>query len=94
MDVWFDEWEIRARDSIPGKLNEGLEGFEAFVLVWSAHAHKSNWVRQELSTAIMRAVNEHSAKIVPCLLDETPLLPLSLTVGVLISLLGMKGSPN
>jgi hypothetical protein len=76
MDVWFDEWEIRAGDSIPGKLNEGLQGFEAFVLVWSAHAHNSNWVRQELSTAIMRAMNEQSAKIVPCLLDETPLPPL------------------
>ena len=36
IDVWFDEWEVQAGDSIPGKLNEGLANFDAFVLVWSA----------------------------------------------------------
>jgi hypothetical protein len=73
IDVWFDEWEIRAGDSIPGKLDEGLVAFDAFVLLWSAHAHRSNWVRQELNSAIMRAMQDGSAKIVPCLLDKTPL---------------------
>jgi len=73
IDVWFDEWEIRAGDSIPGKLDEGLEAFDAFILVWSAPAKRSNWVRQELHSAIMRAMEGNFAKIVPCLLDETPL---------------------
>jgi hypothetical protein len=73
IDVWFDEWEIQAGDSIPGKLNEGLEAFDAFVLVWSAPAKRSNWVRQELNSAIMRAMKDGSAKIIPCLMDETPL---------------------
>jgi len=76
IDVWFDEWELQAGDSIPGKLNEGLAAFDAFVLVWSADANRSNWVRQELHSAIMRAVKDGSAKIVPCLLDQTPLPPL------------------
>ena len=76
LDVWFDEWEIQAGDSIPGKLNEGLEAFDAFVLPWSANATRSNWVRQELHSAVMRAVNTGSAKIVPCMLDETALPPL------------------
>jgi len=73
IDVWFDDWEIQAGDSIPGKLNEGLSAFDAFILLWSVHANKSNWVRQELHSAIMRAMSSGSAKIVPCLLDETPL---------------------
>jgi hypothetical protein len=76
IEVWFDEWEIQAGDSIPGKLNEVLEAFDAFVLVWSAHANRSNWVRQELHAAIMRAMKSGSAKIIPCLLDDTPLPPL------------------
>jgi TIR domain len=76
MDVWFDEWEIQAGDSIPGKLNTGLAGFDAFILVWSANADRSNWVRQELNSAIMRSIQDNSAKIVPCLLDATPLPPL------------------
>ena len=76
IDVWFDEWEIQAGDSIPGKLNEGLAAFDAFVLLWSSEANRSNWVRQELHTAVMRAVQDGSAKIVPCLLDGTPMPPL------------------
>src|SRR5271165_516437 len=73
IDVWFDEWELQAGDSIPGKLNEGLAAFDAFVLLWSADADRSNWVRQELHSAIMRAIKDDSAKIIPCLLDETQL---------------------
>jgi hypothetical protein len=73
MDVWFDEWELQAGDSIPGKLNEGLEGFNAFILVWSANANRSNWVRHELNSAIMRSVKDDTAKIIPCMIDDTPL---------------------
>jgi hypothetical protein len=76
IEVWFDEWEIQAGDSIPGKLNEGLTAFEAFILLWSASADRSNWVRQELNSAIMHAMSHTSAKIIPCLLDDTPLPPL------------------
>jgi TIR domain len=57
-------------------LNTGLEAFEAFILLWSVNAERSNWVRQELNAAIMRAIQNNSAKIVPCLLDSTPLPPL------------------
>lgn len=42
IDVWFDDWEIQAGDSIPGKLNEGLADFDAFVLLWSVNAKRSN----------------------------------------------------
>jgi|GEM_PF-767664 len=76
MDVWFDEWELQAGDSIPGKLNSGLEGFKAFILVWSANASRSDWVRQELHYAIMRSVKDQSTKIIPCMVDDTPLPPL------------------
>lgn len=73
IDVWFDEWELQAGDSIPGKLNSGLEAFDAFILLWSANASRSNWVRQELYSAIMLAMSDGTSKIIPCMLDETPL---------------------
>jgi len=76
LDVWFDDWEIRAGDSIPGKLNEALTGFDAFILLWSTNAQRSDWVRQELESAIMYAMKTKAAKVVPCLLDDTPLPPL------------------
>lgn len=78
VEVWFDEWRIKAGDSIPGRLNEGLEGFDAFVVLWSAQASRSAWVRQELNTAIMRALADPTGRtrVVPCSLDDTPLPPL------------------
>jgi len=75
-DVWFDEWEIRAGDSIPGKLNEGLADFDVFILLWSVNAARSNWVRREFESAIHRVVESRKARVVPCLLDDTPLPPL------------------
>ncbi len=72
-NVWFDEWEIRAGDSIPGKLNDGLADFDVFILLWSGNAARSNWVRRELESAIHRIIETGRARIIPCLLDDTPL---------------------
>jgi len=73
VEVWFDEWEIRAGDSIPGKINEALENFDTFILVWSEHAAGSNWVRAELEAALHRRINDRSGRVIPVILDETPL---------------------
>lgn len=75
-DVWFDEWSIQAGESIPGKLNEGLHSFDVFVLIWSARANASSWVNQELEAAIMLSRGQPEKRIVPVILDETPLPPL------------------
>ncbi len=75
-DPWFDEWEISAGDSIPGKLDEGLASFGVFLILWSVSSSKSNWVRKELSAAVTRVIHDKSARIIPCALDETPLPPL------------------
>ena len=75
-DVWFDEWEIRAGDSIPGKLNEGLSAFGTFVLMWSVDAARSNWVRREVAAAITRGMEDASLRVIPIRLDDTELPPL------------------
>jgi len=76
VDVWFDEWKIKAGDSIPGRLNEGLKAFDAFLLLWSAKASRSGWVRQELNSAVVRAMKRKTARVIPCVLDSTTLPPL------------------
>jgi sugar phosphate isomerase/epimerase len=43
--VWFGEWEIRPGDSIPAKIEEGLEHSRVLVLCMSAHAFGSDWAR-------------------------------------------------
>ncbi len=36
--VWFDEWEIKPGDSIPAKIEHGLENSRVLVLCMSANA--------------------------------------------------------
>ncbi len=71
--VWFDEWTIRPGDSIPGAIDEGLSGFGTFALVWSEAASKSRWVKTEMEAAVTRWIGDPSIRLVPVLLDSTPL---------------------
>ena len=48
--VWFDEWEIRPGDSIPAKIEEGLERSRVLVLCMSANAFGSDWAQLESAT--------------------------------------------
>ncbi len=72
-DIWFDEWEIRAGDSIPGKVSDALERVETVIVLWSSNASASRWVRAELEAAIQAGLNDGSLRLVPVVLDETPL---------------------
>ena len=48
--VWFDEWELRPGDSIPSKIEEGLERSRVMVLCMSANAFGSDWAQLESGT--------------------------------------------
>lgn len=74
--VWLDEWEIQPGDSIPGKLNEGLGRFAVFLLLWSNNAAGSRWVKSEIESAIHAVMSDPARKVIPVLLDDTPLPPL------------------
>ena len=71
--VWFDEWEIRPGDSIPGAIDQGLTQFNVFALAWSDAAAKSQWVRTEMDAAVTRLLNDSTLRIVPVILDRTSL---------------------
>ncbi len=52
LKVWFDEWVLKPGDSIPAKIEEGLEYSRVRVLVlcMSAHAFGSDWAQLEAGT--------------------------------------------
>ena len=50
LKVWFDEWVLKAGDSIPAKIEEGLEHSRVLVLCMSAHAFGSDWAQLESGT--------------------------------------------
>lgn len=71
--VWFDEWEIAAGDSIVEKIDEGLTDCSHFLILWSEHAAKSNWVRRELQSALAKAISDGKPRVIPVCLDNSPL---------------------
>lgn len=70
--VWFDEWTIRPGDSIPSAVESGLTRFDTFVLVWSEAASRSRWVRTEMEAALDRWLKGDPCRLIPLLLDATP----------------------
>ena len=71
--VWFDEWTIRPGDQIPGAIDQGLGGFDTFALIWSERSSRSQWVKAEMEAAVIRWNNEDTIRLIPVLLDGTPL---------------------
>ena len=52
--VWFDEWVFKPGDSIPAKIEEGLEHSRVLVLCMSANAFGSDWAQLEAGTCWWR----------------------------------------
>jgi TIR domain len=66
--VWVDHSNIHGGDQISESVSKGLGWCDAFLLIWSDAASKSEWVKQEWSAA-----NSNHKKIIPCLLDGAKL---------------------
>ncbi|MBI5385777.1 MAG: toll/interleukin-1 receptor domain-containing protein [Verrucomicrobia bacterium] len=50
LKLWFDEWVLKPGDSIPAKIEEGLEHSRVLVLCMSANAFGSDWAQLEAGT--------------------------------------------
>ena len=50
LKVWFNEWKIKSGDSIPAKIEAGLEHSRVPVLGISASALGSDWTQSETGT--------------------------------------------
>jgi hypothetical protein len=70
--VWFDDWEIRPGDSIPAKVEEGLESSRVLVLCMSANAFGSDWAQLEAGTFRFRDPLNKDRRFIPLRLDNAP----------------------
>ena len=68
--VWFDEWDIRPGDSIPAKIEEGLERSRVLVLCMSANAFGSDWAQLESGTFRFRDLLNKERRFLPLRLDD------------------------
>jgi hypothetical protein len=60
IDVWFDEWEIRAGDSLRRKMEEGLANCTHFVVLLTPNSLHKPWVETEIDAGFIRAVGGES----------------------------------
>jgi hypothetical protein len=75
-DVWLDEWEIRAGDSIVQKINEALSKVTHLIVLLSKTSCAKPWVAREWSSALMRQLADNSIAVLPVRLDDHPLPPI------------------
>jgi len=71
--VWLDDWEIRPGDSIPAKIEEGLEHSRVLVLCMSANAFGSDWAQLEAGTFRFRDPLNKERRFIPLRLDDSPI---------------------
>jgi hypothetical protein len=73
LKVWFDEWALKPGDSIPAKIEEGLEHSRVLVLCMSANAFGSDWVQLEAGTFRFRDPLNQERRFIPLRLDDAPI---------------------
>lgn len=73
LKVWFDEWEVRPGDSIPAKIEEGLEHSRVLVLCMSANAFGADWAQLESQTFRFRDPLNEDRRFIPLRLDDDPI---------------------
>ena len=69
IDVWIDDWEIKAGDSIVEKVNNALIESYFLLIVLSENSLKSNWVSKEMNVGLMRQLSSNNVMILPVLLE-------------------------
>jgi len=64
IQVWFDEWEITAGDSLRRKMDEGLERCTHFVALLTETSLTKAWVNEEIDAGFVQRV-ERKSKFIP-----------------------------
>jgi hypothetical protein len=70
-EIWIDHARIDGGDNLPERIGEACEWCDMLLLLWSANAAGSYWVKQEWSTGVSL-----EKRVIPCLLDDTQLPPI------------------
>ncbi|MBI4307044.1 MAG: toll/interleukin-1 receptor domain-containing protein [Chloroflexi bacterium] len=70
LKVWFDGWVLRPGDSIPAKIEDGLDHSRVLVPCMSANPFGSNWTQLEAGTFRFRDPLNKERRFIPVRLDD------------------------
>lgn len=68
--VWLDEQRILVGDSITEKIGQGLAESDYFLIALSEASVKSEWVKKELSNALITEIEKREVVILPIKLSD------------------------
>jgi hypothetical protein len=71
--VWKDSWRIGVGDSLIQKVQEGLEGARFFCVIFSRNSVRSEWVKREITAALLREIEDRKVMILPIVIDDSKL---------------------
>src|SRR5438067_604294 len=74
--IWLDEENILVGDSITEKIGQGLAQSDFFLIVLSANALASEWLKKELNQALIAEVEKRKVHILPVRIDASEIPPL------------------
>jgi hypothetical protein len=63
--IWLDEEEIRVGASLVGRIGQGLNDNDFFVVILSPSSVRSEWVNRELREALAREIGEKRVVVLP-----------------------------
>jgi hypothetical protein len=70
VSVWLDEQHIMVGDSITQRISQGLANADFFLIALSDDSVRSEWVKKELSAALLQEVEKRQTVVLPIKLSE------------------------
>lgn len=70
INVWLDRWELSVGDSIIDRIQDAIEGSSALIVILSNSSVQSEWCKKELSTGLLRELEEKKVVVLPLLLED------------------------
>jgi hypothetical protein len=67
---WVDEWQIRAGESIPQKVSDGIKDSDCIIVVLSKNAIESKWVEREWQTKYWDEIQRDRVLVIPVLIED------------------------
>jgi hypothetical protein len=68
--VWIDQWELHVGDSLIDRIQMAIQGASALLVILSQSSIKSEWCKKELSSGLLRELEEKRVVVLPVLIDD------------------------
>ena len=70
LNVWFDQWELKVGDSLIGKIGAAIKAQDFLIAILSKASVESAWVMKELSTGLIKELEERRVVVLPVVTED------------------------